>query len=125
MPDTKTARIHLSDDGLVIVKIRDAAHQSLEDAKSNLAGAVSATAGRPRPLLVDIRTAAPLEADVRHHYTGQTLVDSFSALAMLIESSPLGRIMANIYLRVAHPGIPTQLFTDEAQAVAWLMTHRQ
>jgi hypothetical protein len=124
LPDTKTAMIQLSDDGLVIVRIRDGAHQSIEDAKANLAAALTATAGRRRPLLVDIRTAQPLEADVRHHYTGETLIDFFSALALLVESSPFGRMMGNVYLRVARPGIPTQLFTDESRAAQWLITHR-
>jgi hypothetical protein len=109
---------------LVIVRIRDGVYQSLEDAKINLAIALSATAGRRRPLLVDIRTAQPLDADARHHYSGQALVDSFSALALLVESSPLGRMVGNVYLRVARPGIPTLLFTDEARAIEWLMKHR-
>ena len=124
MPDTKTAVIHLNEKGLVIVKIRDNAYQSLDDAKTNLATAVSATVGRRRPLLVDIRTAQPLDADARHHYSGQTLVNGFSALALLVESSPFGRMMGNVYLRVARPGIPTQLFTDEPRAVEWLIKHR-
>jgi hypothetical protein len=124
MADTTTAIIRLSDDGLVIVRIRDGAHQSVEDAKANLAAATAATAGRRRPLLVDIRTAQPLDAEARHHYTGQTLVDSFSAMALLVESSPFGRMMGNVYLRVARPGIPTQLFNDESLAAQWLITHR-
>ena len=124
MPDTETAAIHLDQDGLVIVKIRDNAYQSLEDAKKNLATAISATAGRRRPLLIDIRTAQPLDAAARHHYSGQTLVDGFSALALLVESSPFGRMMGNVYLRIASPGIPTQLFIDEPRAVEWLIKHR-
>jgi hypothetical protein len=124
MPDTKTAAIHLDEDGLVIVKIRDNAYQSLEDAKANLATAISATAGRRRPLLIDIRTAQPLDADARHHYSGQTLVDGFSALALLVESSPFGRMMGNVYLRVARPGVPTRLFTEERRALEWLINHR-
>jgi hypothetical protein len=124
MADTKTAVIHLSDEGVVIVRIRDGAYQSLDDAKTNLATALAATAGRRRPLLVDIRTAQPLDADARHHYSGQTLVDGFLALALLIESSPFGRMMGNVYLRVARPGIPTQLFADERRAVEWLTKHR-
>lgn len=121
---TRTASIGLSDDGFVTVRIHDGAHQSLEDAKTNLAAASAATAGRRRPLLVDIRTAQPLEAEARHHYMGRTLVDSFSAIALLIEGSPLGRMMGNVYLRVARPGIPAQLFSDKPQAIAWLITHR-
>jgi len=124
MPATKTADIHLSGEGLVIVRIHDDAHQLLEDAKVNLATALAETAGRRRPLLVDIRTAQPLDADARHHYSGQMLVDGFLALALLVDGSPFGRMMGNVYLRVARPGIPTQLLTDEQRAVEWLIKHR-
>jgi hypothetical protein len=124
MPDTRTALVNLNQDGLVVVRIRNGAYQSLDDARMNLAMAIAETGGHRRPLLVDIRGAQPLDAEVRHHYSGQTLVDGFSALAMIIEASPLGRMMGNVYLRVARPGIPTQLFADEARAVEWLIRHR-
>jgi len=87
----------------------------------NLATALSETGGSRRPLLIDLRSAAPLEADVRHHYSGQALDAGFSSLALLVEASPFGRMMGNIYLRVARPGIPTQLFSDEAMAFEWLI----
>ena len=124
MPETRTAKIDLNGDGLLIVRINTGAYQSLDDAKENLAAAVSQTGGRRRPLLIDIRAAQPLDADARHHYSGQTLVDRFSALALLIDSSPFGRMMGNVYLRVARPGIPTQLFADEIRAIEWLSGHR-
>ena len=124
MPETKTAWIALNDLGLLIVRVKDGAHQSLSDAKENLALAVSETRGERRPLLIDIRKARPLEADARHHYSGQTLVESFSALALLIDGSPFGRMMGNVYLRIARPGIPTQLFADETRASEWLSAHR-
>jgi len=123
MPDTKTARISLNGDGLLVVRVNDGAYQSLDDAKENLAVAVSQTAGSRRPLLIDIRTSKPLDADARHHYSGQTLVDSFSALALLVEASPFGRMMGNVYLRIARPGIPTQLFAEEPQALKWLTNY--
>jgi hypothetical protein len=124
MPETKTARIKLKDDGLLVVRINHGAHQSLDDARENLAMAVAETAGKRRPLLIDIRTAQPLDAEARHHYSGQTLIESFSALALLIDASPFGRMMGNVYLRIARPGIPTQLFAEETQAVEWLNGHR-
>ena len=123
MPVTTTARINLNAQGLLIVRINDGAEQTLDDARENLAAAVSETGGKRRPLLIDIRTAKPLDADARHHYSGQTLVDRFSALALLVEASPFGRMMGNVYLRVARPGIPTQLFSDETQATRWLNGH--
>lgn len=124
MTETRTACINLTESGIVIVRINQNAHQSLTDAKENLAAAVSETAGHRRPLLIDIRAARPLDADARHHYSGQTLVERFSALALLIDSSPFGRMMGNVYLRIAKPGIPTQLFAGETDAVAWLNGHR-
>ena len=123
MPVTNTARINLNAQGLLIVRINDGAKQTLDDARENLAAAVSETAGKRRPLLIDVRTAKPLDADARHHYTGLTLVERFSALALLVEASPFGRMMGNVYLRVARPGIPTQLFSDETQAMEWLNGH--
>jgi hypothetical protein len=124
MPDTRTARIALNDQGLLIVRVNDGAEQSLDDAKENLDAAVVETKGSRRPLLIDIRTAKPLDADARHHYSGLTLVERFSALALLVEGSPFGRMMGNVYLRIARPGIPTQLFAEEAQARKWLMDYR-
>ena len=124
MPDTKTARIQLDLRGLVTVRINDGAQQSLDDAKENLAAAVFETRGIRRPLLIDIRRAPPLEADARHHYSGQTL-EAFSALALLVEASPFGRMLGNVYLRIAKPGIPTRLFSDETEATRWLSGYRQ
>jgi hypothetical protein len=123
MLDTRTARIGLSEGGLVIVRIRTGAFQTLADAQQNLAAALAETQRRRRPLLIDIRGAQPLDADVRHHYSGQALVDGFSALALLVEASALGRMMGNVYLRIARPGIPTQLFAEEAPALEWLKEH--
>ena len=120
MPDTRTAQIRLSEGGVVIVRVKNGARQFLADAKENFAMAVRATAGRRRPLLIDLRTAPALDAEVRHHYSGQTFAEAFSALALLLEASPLGRMMGNVYLRVARPGIPAQLFSEEPQALEWL-----
>jgi hypothetical protein len=109
MPDTRTAHIGLADSGVVIVRIRAGARQSMTDASENLAAAVSETAGRRRPLLVDIRGAQPLAADVRKVYSGPKVADRFSALALLIEASTLARLAR-----------PTQLFVEEAPALEWL-----
>jgi hypothetical protein len=124
MPDTRTAQISTSDDGVVIVRIRHNARQTISDAHENLAAAVSETAGRRRPLLVDIRTAQPLAADVRRQYTGPTVVNAFTALGLLIDTTALGRMMGNVYFSVARLPMPTKMFVDESQALAWLDRHR-
>jgi hypothetical protein len=124
MLETRTALVGLEADGVLLVRVREGAYQTLADARDNLAAAVAEAGSRRPPILIDIRRARPLDAEVRHHYSGQVLVESFSALGMLAEASPFGRMMANVYLRVARPGIPTQLFTDEDRAIEWLARFR-
>jgi hypothetical protein len=123
LPDTRTAHISLNEDGVVLVRIRSGARQSVTDAIENLAHAVTATGGQRRPLLIDIRGAQPLAADVRREYSGSTVAQTFSALALLVDASPLGRMMGNVYLKVARLAMPTQLFIDEGLALEWLERH--
>jgi hypothetical protein len=118
--ETRTARIELLDLGVVVTRIRQGAVQDLADARENLGASTTAAGGVRRPLLVDISGAAPLPPEVRHYYTGERLVGAFTALALVVEASPLGTTMGNIYLRIASPGIPTRLFTREAAALDWL-----
>src|SRR4029453_16080819 len=117
MRETATARIEFGEDGVLIVRIRKGVKQELADARENLDAALAETNGRRRPLLVDITGIPPLDAEARHLYSGQTLVTGFTALALLVEATPLGMMMGNVYFRVARPGIPPHLFTDEASAV--------
>ncbi len=124
MPDTRTARIELSPAGVVVVRVRDGARQSMTDASENLSAAIAARGGVRRPLLVDIRTAAPLAADVRRQYSGQNIADAFTALALLIDTSPLGRMMGNVYFSIARLPMPMKMFVKEASALEWLDCHR-
>jgi len=124
MAETATAQITLTN-GMLLVRIRAGAHQRPCDARENLGVAMNETQGVRRPMLIDITKCDPLDAETRHVYSGQPLVDGFTALALLIEASPLGRMVGNVYLRVARPGIPTQLFTSEASAIEWLRGHQR
>jgi hypothetical protein len=117
---TRTAQVALLPSGVTAVRIDPEAVQTVDDARENIAMAVKVGAPWMRPLLVDIRNSRPLEAPVRHYYSGQILVDSFLAICMLIDISPLSRMMGNLYLQVAKPGIPTRLETTEPAALAWL-----
>jgi hypothetical protein len=119
VPATRTADVHRVDD-VVIARIRPGVVQSLEDAEVNLAACKAACEESPRPLLVDIRQSQPLVPEVRHHYSGERLAHAFTKLAMLVATSPLGRMMGSIYLRVVQIGVPARMFTDEEEALAWL-----
>lgn len=118
MRETRTAVVELRD-GLLVARIRPGVHQTLDDARANLA-ACAAEAGRRCGVMLNISRAVPLDPAVRRFYSGPAISDVCSALALVVEVSPLGRMMGNVYLRVARLDLPTRVFHDEAQALVWL-----
>ena len=121
---TRTAEITVEDDAagpIVIVRVQPGVQQSLEDARDNMAACTRIAGNRRCRLLIDISKAEIISAEGRHFYSGGKLTEWFSALALQVEASPMGRVMGNLYLRIARPGIPTRLFADSPAAIAWLM----
>ena len=116
----RTAEIHLREDGIVHVKIRKGIVQTMDDARLNLDTAVALRGGQKRPILIDLRVAEPLETVIRHHYSGTKLSEWFDGLALVVSGSPFGRMMGNIYLKVAKPYVPIRLFEDPDVASSWL-----
>ena len=123
MPETRTARIELAASGIVIARINQGARQSVTDASDYVTTAIRVAEGLRRPILVDIRHAQPLAADVRRLYSGHNVANAFTALALLIEGSPLGRMMGNVYFSVARLPMPMQMFVEERKALEWLERH--
>lgn len=119
MHETRTAMVTMNGDGIVTVRVRSGQRQSLADAQENLTAALEVRGGVRRPVLVDICEAVPLDADVRRYYSGPVL-EGFTAIALVIHASPLGRMIGNVYLRVANTVIPTRLFTNRDSARQWL-----
>src|SRR5205823_6382567 len=95
--------------------------QALDDAEVNLSAAIQETGEQRRPLLLDLRQAMPLDDDIRRLYSGPRIADNFSALGLVVADGPFGRMMANLYLRVANLEIATRLFATEGEAIAWLL----
>ncbi|HEY7376346.1 MAG TPA: hypothetical protein VIF57_29570 [Polyangia bacterium] len=115
---TRTAQIEVLEDRIVVVRLGDLV-QTVDDARENLDACARLAAPDRKPLLSDIRQAKPLMPEVRRVYMGESLV-AFAAMAMLVRSTPLGRTMGNVYLKIARPAIPSKLFAQEAKALAWL-----
>ena len=121
---TRTARIETTADGIVITRILPGIEQRIEDAVENVAVSAEACGGRRAPIVVDLRRATALDAETRHYYSGKPLTDSFTAIALLVPIGAFGKMMGNLYLRVANPGVPTRLFDSEAAALKWSAGHR-
>ncbi len=132
MAETRTAQIELHPSGCVIVRALGIA-QTVDDAHENMAVAIELGGGPRRyPLLVDIKRTAPLASEVRHYYVGGALRDNFTAVGLLVEPSPMGRMMGNVFFRMIEAAnsacadaSPTEVFEDEDCALAWLTSRRR
>lgn len=120
---TRTAQIETTPDGIVITRIRPDVEQRVSDAVENIAVSAEACGGQRAPIIVDLRRARSLDAETRHYYSGKKLTDSFTAIALLVPAGAFGRMIGNLYLRVASPGIPARLFDSEAAALEWSARH--
>ena len=120
---TRTARVETTSEGIVITRILPDVKQSVSDAVENISASAEACGGNRAPIVVDLRQAVPLDAETRHYYSGKQLTDYFTSLAILVPTGPFGKMLGNLYLRVARPGIPSRLFNSEAEALRWSTQH--
>lgn len=120
MVRTSTATAVVRDDGIVSITIDKGVKQLLPQAQQNLAAVLSLAEGLKTKLIIDMSGALPLDPDVRHFYADAPLSTKFTAVALVVAASPLGRMMGNVYMRVARSPIPMQLFPDVESAAAWL-----
>jgi hypothetical protein len=121
--NTRTARVEKTSEGIVVTRILPEVRQNLNDAMENISVSAEACGGHRAPIVVDLRQAMPLDAETRHYYTGKQLTDFFTSLAVLVPAGAFGRMMGNLYLRVANPGIPSRLFDSETEAIEWSARH--
>ena len=121
--NTRTARVEKTSEGIVVIRILAGMEQNLNDAIENISVSAEACAGQRAPIIVDLRQAMPLDAETRHYYTGKRLTDVFTSLAILAPAGAFGKMMGNLYLRVANPGIPSRLFDSESDAMQWSAKH--
>ncbi len=117
--NTRTVRVEKTAEGIVITRVLPEVRQSLNDAIENLSVSAEACGGQRAPIVIDLRNAVPLDAETRHYYTGKQLTDFFTSIAILVRAGAFGKMVGNLYLRVANPGIPSRLFDSEAEAIEW------
>lgn len=92
---------------------------SAEDAREQFAHQRKMLDGHPLPFLMDIRKARGVSREARSMFASAEASQIFAATALLI-GSPLSRAVGNFFLGLNKAQMPTRLFTDEAEAIAWL-----
>jgi hypothetical protein len=94
---------------------------NLEAAKRVVSDRLSIQKGVSFPVFCDMRGIKDSDKPARDYLAkeGSALV---KAVAVLTDS-PVTRIMANFYLTISRPLIPTKMFTDKTQAFEFLKSY--
>jgi hypothetical protein len=118
---SRASTFRLRDDGITHAVTLPDVFETLEDAKENIATVSRINQGKPVPVLADIRAGRGIDRETREYYSSKEGLVSTRALALLVES-PFTRVMANFFIGINKPPVPTRLFTSEEEAIAWLKT---
>ncbi len=116
---TRVNTLCLEEDGIVRIIHFPGAELTLEDARDSMSAYLKLNLGKRRPLFVDIRNLKSFNREARQYYAGDEAANSASACALVV-SSPVSRVLANFYLGISNPRLPTRMFSSGDEALEWL-----
>ncbi len=115
---TRTSKIWL-EDGIIRASYIDNVEETLEDAKRNVQALYDLSEGKLYPALLAYSRVKSQTRECRQYYAGPATAKVLKAAAILT-TSPLSKILANFFLGINRPLIPTRLFTSEREGLSWL-----
>jgi hypothetical protein len=90
----------------------------LKAAKTIIQEATELAGDKIYPALTDIREMPTHNKDVREYFANEGSHNA-SANAIMVSSS-ISKVLANFFLTLNKPVVPTKIFTDLSKAVKWL-----
>ena len=107
-------------DGIAVFRLLTSAPFTLDLARATITDLIALTGGKRIPIVADIRRSKGMTAEARAFFGKPN--PPYSALAILADS-PVTRMIANFFIGLNRPSVPTQIFTDEEKARAWSRRH--
>lgn len=111
------------EDGVFRTKLF-AENVNLEIVRAGVKERMRLSKGTAFPLLSDCRKVKHFDKEARAYLAKPEGTALISAGAFLVNSQ-VQKIMGNFFILVDKPGIPTRLFTDEAEALNWLQQFKK
>jgi hypothetical protein len=111
-----------TDDDILFFIYKPGITMNIEAAKRVVADRIEVQKGIPYAVFCDMRGIKDSDKPARDYLAkeGSSMV---KAVAVLTDS-PVTKIMANFYLTISRPIVPTKMFTDKSQAVDYLKSLR-
>ena len=109
------------EEGILYCEFADNLEVTLEVAKVCVAARIGFSKEKSYPALIYMKGIKSVTKEARE-YMAKEGVQLLTAGALVI-SSPLSKVIGNLFLRINKPPIPTQIFTNEKEAKKWLKKH--
>jgi hypothetical protein len=118
--ETPTARVQLREDGILELRIKDGAYDTLETAVliERTIDSLVGPSGHA-PLMVVIGQGLGASEEARRLWAARQPGGTVTCIALVVRS-PVSRVFGNMYVRLMKWGVPVRLFTEEADALDWL-----
>lgn len=109
----------LDPSGILIAVGRDHAIHTIAHALENHRVCAELAQGVRRPFLVDMTEVKSMSHEARAFYAGPEPAKVLTAVAIVTHSA-MGKIVANLFMSLTKPILPTKMFTDWDTAKEWL-----
>jgi hypothetical protein len=117
---TEIADVWIDSQRIVHIFFKESERHGIEEAQEVVRAHNQLADGVPVCVLADIRTVkVGADRAARKHYVSAESAEFKSGMAMLV-SSPMQRMLGNIFLMLNQPPYPTRLFSEEEEALQWL-----
>jgi len=120
--ETRAGRFWI-EEGILRFVAAQGTEQSRQDAEESMRVFAQLAAGKRRPAVMVIVGVKGLSRDARAIYAGPESVKTFSAAAIVVSGSTVGRTLVNFILAVSKPAYPTRMFEAVDEALSWARAH--
>lgn len=77
-----------------------------------------------RPVFIDTCNAKGIDEDAREYMAAGDAMKYLNATALLVHNR-VSKLVANFYIALSWPKIPTKVFTDKKKALKWLEKYKK
>ena len=117
--ETSKGKVWLGEDNIVFITIKKGAEIDVDDIKEMQEVREKLYACKRLVICADIREMKSATKAARDYSSSFKNTETTAAIALLI-TSPLSRVLGNLFISINKPPYHTKLFNDQEKAVEWL-----
>ena len=119
--ELQDGRQRLRPDGIIEMR-HSRTTQTLESIKQQMEHVAELVGGAGRaPMMVVMGEVRGQTREAREFLFKDPSIQRHTTRVALVHRSPVSRVLTTFFIRLVKPQVPVRVFTDEEQAVAWLL----